>query len=175
LVYHPKQQARFTDGYLYKKLLMAVSVEAACDLLMWSSIQKVILDGVEQPPMIVVDLDNGALVNSGIRTENLTAEEIAENEGELANTGCMPEFAKNLPNGCSEYDFALTDIQIGEEILIDYEEYSNLENEVWVKFGLANVGDDEDDEEYDDEDFDDIDHYDDQGDNADGEFYDQAV
>ncbi|CAB9496540.1 expressed unknown protein [Seminavis robusta] len=152
LVYTPKQQARFSHGQHFKQFVMSVSVELACDLLAWTTIQKVVIDGAEQPPQIVVDLDDGSLVNTGFRP-NSTA---AEGEDDIANLGCIPDLAVNTSGGCSENDYALSDIQAGEELLIDYEEYSVLDGEVWESFGLGDpTTSDESHDEEGNEDFDD--------------------
>jgi hypothetical protein len=55
---------------------------------------------------------------------------------EIANVGCVPELAKQKAGGCSMNDFSLRDIQVGEELLIDYSEYVIRENEAWVAYGL---------------------------------------
>jgi len=176
LVYRSLQQARFSsaDAYSYKKLIMSVPIEAACDLLAWISIQTLLVDGEE--PQIIIEMDRGALVNGGTEIEeNMTEKQIAylvEEEG-VANLGCNPDAAKELPGGCRLNDFALSDIQIGAELLSDYEGFSIYDKDVWESFGLGYPDQDADDTEDNDDDDDDDD--DDENDSEDTEDTEEEI
>jgi hypothetical protein len=135
IVYTPKQQARFTNVQHFKQFVMSVSVDLSCDLLAWMSIQKVVVDNIEQSPQIVFDLDDGSLVNGGSR---LRWDQTDVQSGEIANVGCIPELAKQKSGGCSMNDFSLRDIYVGEELLIDYSEFVIRDNEAWAAYGLIN-------------------------------------
>ena len=84
--------------------------------------------------MLVTDLDAGSLMNSG---EHASPE--AEQEGwQVKNVGCDPEDVRHIPNGCRDSFFALRDIDPGEELLCNYDDFCYTSHEIWIQlFGLG--------------------------------------
>lgn len=137
VVYSTRQQARFKDGHSFKKLLMSVPVETACDLLAWMTVQNLDSGG---GPVIIVELDKGSLVNGGVRADDLYVAQGFQDDGEdISNVGCLAESVAEY-GSCKLNDFALRDIQDGEELLIDYHEFSVIESEEWLSLGLGKPG-----------------------------------
>lgn len=116
----------FTHGHTWRKFLFALyerhgeeehqlDSETTCDVLVWSWIQRLVPRG---PLVIVMDLDNGSLMNEG-----------REDEGwEDPNVKCGKE------DWCDFEYYAIKDIEVGEEILCDYREFAMLN--AWVDMGL---------------------------------------
>ena len=116
----------FTHGHTWRKFLFALyerngegedelDGEMACDVLVWSWIQQLVPGG---PLVIVMDLDNGSLMNEG-----------REDPGwEKPNVKCGKE------DWCDFEYYAIKDIQEGEEILCDYREFAYLD--AWKHMGL---------------------------------------
>ena len=116
----------FTHGHTWRKFLFALyerngeeeeklDGEMACDVLVWSWIQQMVPGG---PLVIVMDLDNGSLMNEG-----------REDEGwEDPNVKCGKE------DWCDFEYYAIKDIEEGEEILCDYREFAYLD--AWKHMGL---------------------------------------
>ena len=90
----------------------------------------------------------------------MTAKEIQElrDTNQVVNVGCSnvttDASGNEIANGvnCSETetDFALNDIQIGDEILCDYGEYVVYDPRAWESLGFIKGEPEWDDEEYDD-------------------------
>jgi hypothetical protein len=116
----------FTHGHTWRKFLFALyerygeeedqlDSETTCDVLVWSWIQRLQPGG---PLVIVMDLDNGSLMNEG-----------REDEGwEDPNVKC------GKSDWCDFEYYAIKDIEEGEEILCDYREFAMLN--AWVHMGL---------------------------------------
>ena len=116
----------FTHGHTWRKFLFALyerygeeedqlDSETTCDILVWSWIQRLAPGG---PLVIVMDLDNGSLMNEG-----------REDEGwEDPNVKCGKE------DWCDFEYYAVKDIHKGDEILCDYREFAMLN--AWVHMGL---------------------------------------
>ncbi|KAL3792851.1 hypothetical protein HJC23_004776 [Cyclotella cryptica] len=116
----------FTHGHTWRKFLFALyeregeeedqlDSETTCDVLVWSWIQRLVPGG---PLVIVMDLDNGSLMNEG-----------REDEGwEDPNVKCGKD------NWCDFEYYAIKDIKKGEEILCDYREFAMLN--AWKNMGL---------------------------------------
>ena len=110
------QKATFSTGHNYRRFLQSLPPDLACDVMEWAYVQQ-----VDQGLIICVDLDEGALLNDGRKQET--------------NIGCDPEAAAKL-NGhvCGVSDFALRDIQKGEELLVAYDDFDAPDG--WSSFGL---------------------------------------
>ncbi|EED86622.1 predicted protein [Thalassiosira pseudonana CCMP1335] len=113
----------FTHGHTWRKFLFSIyeryedrfDSETTCDVLVWSWIQRLVPGG---PLVIVMDIDNGSLMNEG-----------REEPGwEKPNIKCGKD-------GWCDFDyFAIKDIRKGEEILCDYREFAMLN--AWNMMGL---------------------------------------
>eukprot|EP00956_Cyclotella_meneghiniana_P034818 scaffold108432_cov72-Cyclotella_meneghiniana.AAC.4 len=116
----------FTHGHTWRKFLFSlyerhgeeedqVDSETTCDVLVWSWVQQLVPDG---PLVIVMDLDNGSLMNEGRLDKGW----------EDPNVKCGKE------DWCDFEYYAVKDIQEGEEILCDYREFAMLN--AWTDMGL---------------------------------------
>lgn len=123
----------FTHGHTWRKFLFALyeryvegdddddvdesklDSETTCDVLVWSWIQRLVPGG---PLVIVMDLDNGSLMNEGRLDDGW----------EDPNVKCGKE------DWCDFEYYAVKDIEVGEEILCDYREFAMLN--AWVDMGL---------------------------------------
>jgi len=76
---------------------------------------------------VSVDLDAGSFINSH-------GDWLGVGEESPPNLGCHAEAANNEPGGCEHNYFALRDIDVGEELLLDYGEFA--EETGWQWFGL---------------------------------------
>ncbi|KAL7547402.1 hypothetical protein ACHAWF_010710 [Thalassiosira exigua] len=115
----------FTEGDVWRKFLFVVyerngrpfDKETACDILIWSWVQRLEEDG---PLVIVMDLDNGSLLNEGRDEE----------DWDPPNVQCGEEGAKF----CGMDYYATRDMKAGEEILINYHSFAILDG--WKAMGL---------------------------------------
>jgi hypothetical protein len=126
-VWSTLQTARFENGDDYRRFLRAIPNDLACDVLQWAYVQSVknIAEQTEKP-YISADLDEGSFINS---YEDWNDEGIVN----TLNLGCDEEMAKNEPGGCQENYFALRDIAVGEELLLDYRQFAIYDG--WEWFG----------------------------------------
>ena len=91
--------------------------EYACDAMIWSWIQRLELGG---PRYIVLDLDNGSLLNEG-RADSPNFQD--------PNVRCGPEGGQ-----CDMSYYALHDIKEGEELLCDYRTFALIDD--WGEISL---------------------------------------
>lgn len=135
LMYTSRQKAYYPNASSYRKLLMSIPADLACDVTMWTYIQHLSTNDDDKELVLVTELDFGSLVNNGVFPSAEAREEGWE-EDQMANMGCIPEFAKKLPGGCQDNYFALSNIDEGEEILCAYQDYVISDWEAWESFGL---------------------------------------
>ncbi|KAL7546903.1 hypothetical protein ACHAWF_010235 [Thalassiosira exigua] len=115
----------FTHGHTWRKFLFHLyerngkpfDSETTCDILVWSWIQTLEKDG---PLVIVMDLDNGSLLNEGREEPGWDPPNIRC--GKEGDEFCLMEY------------FATKDIKKDDEILSDYRQFGYLDG--WVDMGL---------------------------------------
>ena len=112
LVWQNIRTARFSDGPSYRRFVMSLSPEVACDVLQFFSY-------VTSDKIINCDLDEGSFCNSGGSSgSNIDFDEKASGK---------------FPTGAQLQLFATRDIKKGEEILCKYRSFSAGG---WGYFGL---------------------------------------
>ena len=144
-----KNYAFFSSGDEFRKFLSELTNEEACDIMMWSWPQRGM--GRNDETLIVLILDDNSLQNhaNGIKDdEDSSSSDDDDNESikidmismtsknkkpkdgrQVANTGCPNDME------CGMFDeYALEDIQQGEELVCDYDKF--LDGELWAEFGL---------------------------------------
>jgi len=121
LVWSSKRTAMFDDGDDYRHFLSVLDVDFACDVLQWAYVQDVSDSDEHQELQISVDLDEGCFCNDG-------------GDGEPSSVGCDEDEAVNFEGGCRSNYFALRDIEAGEELLCNYDEFALPDG--WKEFGL---------------------------------------
>ena len=94
-----------------------VDADTACDLLVWSWVQTLEEDG---PEVVVMDLDNGSLLNEG--REDSGWDDPNVRCGHEGDTMCMMSY------------YSTKDIKKGDELLCDYREFAFLDS--WPAMGL---------------------------------------
>jgi len=115
-----RQTATFYDAYSFREFLGSIPRDNACDILYWAYSHS----SDEEGPMVSVELDHTALCND------------AGVDGEM-NVGCDQEMASKLgDDDCSYHMFAMKDINVGDELLCLYADFSGGE-EGWAAFGMA--------------------------------------
>ncbi len=119
LVYQSKQTARFNDGLTYRKFLLGLEPDIACDVLQWAYVQN-LYDSEDD--WISVDLDEGCFLNDGQWEDE-------------DNLGCNEDYEDEIPADCKTSFFALRDISAGEELLCNYSDFA--EEDGWYNFGLT--------------------------------------
>ena len=116
----------FNHGHTWRKFLFALyerhgeeehqlDGDTTCDVLVWSWVQQLVPHG---PLVIVMDMDNGSLMNEGRE----------ESGWEHPNIKC------GKGDWCDFEYYAMNDIKEGEEILCDYREFAMLD--AWRDMGL---------------------------------------
>jgi len=105
--------AIFYDPEHYRRFILGLEVEMACDVLQWAYGEE---DDDERPRM-AVDLDEATMCNDGGR--------------EGGNVGCDEG---DPAMDCGRYEYAMRDIEAGEEILCVYAHFD--EPESWEEMGL---------------------------------------
>jgi hypothetical protein len=121
LIYNCRQTAQFRDGLSFRKFLMRIPTDLACDVLSyWSYTEDLgVTYGGVRGLRIMTDLDEMSLCNGGRRKSNV---------------GLNKKAAKKVK---VNYDmapmFATRDIKRGEELRCNYEEFSARK---WSHFGL---------------------------------------
>lgn len=118
--------ARFDNGRDYRRFLAAIPADFACDVLQWAYVQSLSdRDEKTEEAFVSVDLDAGSFINSY---------NLGDGEEIPPNLGCHPEAAKHEPGGCEHNYFALRDIEVDDELLLDYGEFAVSTG--WEWFGL---------------------------------------
>ena len=107
--------AIFYDPDHYRKFILGLEVDMACDVLQWAYGER---DDDDRPRM-VVDLDEAAMCNDGGW------------EAEGGNVGCDED---DPAMDCERYMYAIRDIELGEEILCEYSQFSHPSS--WKDMGL---------------------------------------
>jgi len=110
IIWTARQAGIFKNGAQYRKFITSLPSDLVCDVLQWSYVQT--FDATYPSPSkscIVTDLDECCLINSEMRLK--------------ANMGCIPD-AEWIPGGCDLNEFATRDIEAGEELLCDYEDFA---------------------------------------------------
>ena len=127
-----KNSARFHSGADFRQFLLSIPTHLACDVLIWSYCQYIDDDQTELA--IQCDLEDGSFVNTG---DDTYGEDHDMYDGELgrANIGCREEHYDLHEGSYMQNLYALRDIEAGEQILVDYQEFSVAEG--WEEFGLA--------------------------------------
>ena len=103
--------AIFYDPDHYRKFILGLEVDMACDVLQWAY--------GEEGPRIAVDLDEATMCNDGGW------------EAEGGNVGCDED---DPAMDCERYMYAIRDIELGEEILCEYSQFSHPSS--WKDMGL---------------------------------------
>ncbi|CAB9531042.1 expressed unknown protein [Seminavis robusta] len=123
LVWSTSMTARFEKGSEYRAFLAKIRQDFACDVLQWAYVQSISDQSAEvDKPLVSVDLDAGSFINT------------VTEEDEEPNLGCHEQAALEHKGGCQQNYFALKDIQVGEELLLDYGDFAIREG--WEWFGL---------------------------------------
>lgn len=118
LMYHFGRTAQFQDGRDYRRFIMELPVDVACDVLQWAYVQYISVDNDDDGLRIMVDLDEGAFCNDGW--------------GGKTNFGYLDDKRQPINNGVRPL-YAKRKILAGEEILCNYAEFSEGD---WQHFGL---------------------------------------
>ena len=105
--------AIFYDPDHYRKFILGLEVDMACDVLQWAYGE----DDDDDRPMMVVDLDESTMCNDGGK--------------EGGNVGCDED---DPAMDCERYEYAIRDIELGEEILCVYAHFDNPNS--WEDMGL---------------------------------------
>ena len=132
--------AYFSSGEQYRRFLLSIPPDLACDALQWCYCEMVDRDQIKRrlrnetenandvetgrkSLAIACDLDEGSFVNMGDTEDD-------------SNIGCTVEFREQYLNGqpCAGNLYALRDILAGEQLLVDYGEFAVSEG--WESFGL---------------------------------------
>jgi hypothetical protein len=118
-VWSTVQTARFEKGDDFRRFLQSIPNSLSCDILEFFSYVQSVKNAADETEKLYIstDLDEGCFINS---VEDWNGDGIER----IANIGCDHEMAKNEPGGCQENYFALRDIAVGEELLLDYEEFA---------------------------------------------------
>eukprot|EP00978_Attheya_sp_CCMP212_P024219 scaffold75812_cov49-Attheya_sp.AAC.3 len=115
------QEAVFDDRDSFYKFLKSIPQIHACDVLYWAWTEYQNIPNSFQKRLVLgLNLDKSAMINNS-------------RSKKLANMGCDPEAAKKFEGGCDKYEFALKDIEAGEEILSLYGGF-DAGSEAWDSF-----------------------------------------
>lgn len=120
--------ARFNSGKDYRRFLAAIPRDFACDVLQWAYVQTLSNNAeMNEKAFVSVDLDAGSFINS-------YGDWQGGDEDIPPNLGCHKEASKTEPGGCEHNYFALRDIEVDDELLLDYGEFAVSTG--WKWFGL---------------------------------------
>lgn len=111
LVYSAEHCACFEDGDSFRYFLASIPPTLGCEVLQWSYSAKSF--------GVCVDLDEGSLVNHASKS--------------LKHRSRGYAFTRELPN--IKGSIAIADINIGDEILVDYDDFD--EPSSWADLGLG--------------------------------------
>jgi len=119
VVWKAEYTAAFSTGIQYRRFLASLPDVLACDMMNWCYTSK---DKTSESVArhIECDLDEASLFNSFDERAEYTI-------------GCHKSFVENYPEDCLTLVFALRDIEELEELVTDYNEFSEAE---WSHFGL---------------------------------------
>lgn len=124
LMYDFRRTAQFRDGQDYRRFIMGIPADVACDVLQWAYVQYIGVAPAEEEEYekknlrIMVDLDEGSFCNNGGRKN--------------ANFGYIDEKVEPIHNGVRPH-YAKRNIVAGEELLCNYSEFSEGD---WESFGV---------------------------------------
>ena len=105
--------AIFYDPDHYRRFILGLEVGMACDALQWAYTE----EDDDERPRVAVDLDEATMCNDGGNEEG--------------NVGCD---ADDPAMDCKRYNYALRDIEVGEEILCIYSQFAD--SGLWKEMGL---------------------------------------
>jgi hypothetical protein len=118
-VWDSDEEAVFEDRESLYKFLKSIPQLHVCDVLSWAWTEyENVPNSFKKRLVLALNLDESAMINNS-RSKKLT------------NIGCDPYAAKKFEGGCDKYEFALKDIEAGEEIISFYDAG---EDEAWDSF-----------------------------------------
>jgi len=159
--------AEFQDGASYREFLRRLPPSLACDILIWAYTRRAAVtpstttNGMveqrlgEDDMVVCVDLDPGSFTNDADTDEELNMALIGQDQGQRNRRPSERHpIHPSRTTGCHLEFYATRDIQLGEEITIDYDFSEG--NRGWAKLGLApwhtvDAYEDKEDEELEDE------------------------
>mmetsp|Transcript_18066 Transcript_18066/g.26497 ORF Transcript_18066/g.26497 Transcript_18066/m.26497 type:complete len:249 (-) Transcript_18066:131-877(-) len=114
-----RNRAKWGDGPSYRKFLISIPTDLACDVLQWAYVQSFSDEenDYESDLLICADLDEGSFMNSASYDEE-------------PNVGCTPSPEEK----CKDNMYALRDIEVGEELLCNYGDFAVPHG--WQSFDL---------------------------------------
>jgi hypothetical protein len=138
LIYENRQKAFFPTSMSYRRFLMELPTNLACDYLGYVYVQTVGGDETDTTvsSYLFAELDRGVFFNGGLLP---TAENIKAGK-DLANSGCTMDPLDVLNEDyCDGYHYyAWRDIEEGEELFLYYEGWGEGKNSAaWVFYNLA--------------------------------------
>lgn len=133
LIWKSIYTAEFQDAATYRTFLSRLPPSLACDVIMWAYTRRRASDG---RVVACVDLDPASFTNDANSAQDL-------------NMALVPATDYHSHTGCRLHFHAVRDIEIGEELAIDY---GFSEGEAgWVEMGLSRWEDEEEENEDNDE------------------------
>jgi hypothetical protein len=120
LVWKEIQTADFDNSSTFKTFLNLLPKSLVCDVREWAYVADIYIgtDGKRYFPETNdetkvsykwrIDIEEGSIIN---------------NEADSPNIGCDLEAAKEVKGGCRVASWALRDLEVGEEILMDYGDF----------------------------------------------------
>mmetsp|Transcript_29459 Transcript_29459/g.70025 ORF Transcript_29459/g.70025 Transcript_29459/m.70025 type:complete len:298 (-) Transcript_29459:143-1036(-) len=129
----------FKDGHEWRKFTVSLSREVACNFIEWSWVQDMprIDDGDEGEKNDVTDARDGLTIFIAFDESNLINS--AEWDHEEANVACGSppvDDGDYLVGPCRYKFYATRDIEAGEELLINYSEFEDVDQSGWDDIGL---------------------------------------
>lgn len=121
----------FKEGHSWRKFAASLPKETACNFIEWSWVQNI-------PPENEIDDDirNGLTIFIAFDESNLLNN--ADWDGVEANVRCghPPKREGDEWGPCRFHYYAARDIAAGEELLINYGEFEDVDQEGWTDIGL---------------------------------------
>eukprot|EP00978_Attheya_sp_CCMP212_P043625 scaffold287739_cov32-Attheya_sp.AAC.1 len=117
------QESVFEDRESLYKFLKSIPQLHGCDVLDWAWTEYQNIPNsieIEKRVVLKLNVDESSMINNS-------------RSKKLANIGCDPEAAKKFEGGCDKYEFALKDIEAGEEVLFAYGGF-DAGREAWDTF-----------------------------------------
>lgn len=128
--------AMFRTASAFRQFLRNVNNEWVCDLLVWCY-PFLENDDDEHSVVMACDLDEGSLIND----EDAAYDPVYPSEDQhTKNIGCDEDAAKKHQGGCKYTEFALRDIEVGDEIIAAYGDFSEDIATPWFKFPWVENG-----------------------------------